>query len=77
MTGIFSHSHAAENLQNDAAPDLEFLEFLGQFETDSGEWIDPDSLIHGIAVRFHRFHSRFYPLSVEWVRSLVSYFFII
>lgn len=22
-------------------PDLEFLEFLGSWETDSGEWVDP------------------------------------
>ena len=26
-------------------PDLEFLEFLGQFESDEGEWIDPGSLL--------------------------------
>lgn len=26
-------------------PDLEFLEFLGQFETDDGLWIDPGSLL--------------------------------
>lgn len=26
-------------------PDLEFLEFLGQFETDDGQWIDPGSLL--------------------------------
>jgi hypothetical protein len=26
------------------APDLEFLEFLGQFETDDGEWIGPTIL---------------------------------
>jgi len=24
---------------------MELLEFLGQFETDAGEWIDPDSLL--------------------------------
>jgi len=28
-----------------ALPDLEFLEFLGQFETDNGEWVDPGSLL--------------------------------
>lgn len=28
-----------------AQPDLEFLEFLGQFETDDGQWIDPGSLL--------------------------------
>lgn len=26
-------------------PDLEFLEFLGSFETKSGEWIDPTELM--------------------------------
>ncbi len=26
-------------------PDLEFLEFLGQFESDNGEWIEPESLL--------------------------------
>ena len=31
----------AENPQELEAPDLEFLEFLGQFETEAGEWIGP------------------------------------
>ncbi|MEX0962634.1 MAG: hypothetical protein WDZ52_01145 [Pseudohongiellaceae bacterium] len=39
-----TNTYAAENEQEEAAPDLEFLEFLGQFETDAGEWIDPESL---------------------------------
>jgi hypothetical protein len=26
-------------------PSLEFIEFLGSFETDAGEWIDPTELI--------------------------------
>ncbi len=25
-------------------PSLEFLEFLGEFETEEGEWIDPEEL---------------------------------
>lgn len=45
MTGALSNTIAAENEQSEDAPDLEFLEFLGQFETDAGEWIDPDSLL--------------------------------
>jgi len=45
MSGALSNAVAAENEQNGTAPDLEFLEFLGQFETDAGEWIDPDSLL--------------------------------
>jgi len=28
-----------------APPTLEFIEFLGSFETDAGEWIDPTELI--------------------------------
>lgn len=45
MAGTLSNTVAAENEQSEDAPDLEFLEFLGQFETDAGEWIDPDSLL--------------------------------
>lgn len=45
MSGLISSTHAAENEQDVTEPDLEFLEFLGQFETDAGEWIDPDSLL--------------------------------
>lgn len=26
-------------------PDLEMLEFLGQFATDDGDWVEPDSLL--------------------------------
>ncbi|GJM12321.1 MAG: hypothetical protein DHS20C12_07240 [Pseudohongiella sp.] len=45
MTGFVSSTFAAENEQSEESPDLEFLEFLGTFETDAGEWIDPDSLL--------------------------------
>ena len=45
MTGIFSNALAAENEQEESVPDLEFLEFLGRFETDAGEWVDPGSLL--------------------------------
>lgn len=44
LAGFISNSFAAEDAASDDMPDLEFLEFLGQFETDAGEWIDPDSL---------------------------------
>lgn len=27
-----------------SAPSLEFLEYLGEFETDEGEWVDPEEL---------------------------------
>ncbi len=47
ITGVLSNASAAENEQTETVPDLEFLEFLGQFETDAGEWIDPDSLLSG------------------------------
>ncbi|MFK7864768.1 MAG: hypothetical protein AB8B95_11145 [Pseudohongiellaceae bacterium] len=37
---------AAEDASTDIEmPDLELLEFLGQFATDEGEWLDPDSLL--------------------------------
>lgn len=50
ITGLLPTAmHAAENEALDGSestlPDLEFLEFLGQFETDNGEWIDPGSLL--------------------------------
>jgi len=31
--------------ENEQTPDLELLEFLGQFQTDAGEWIAPASLL--------------------------------
>lgn len=41
--------HAAEidasQTGDNAIPDLEFLEFLGQFETDEGQWISPGNLM--------------------------------
>ena len=40
-----SNQSDAENPQEQEAPDLEFLEFLGQFETEAGEWIGPESLL--------------------------------
>jgi hypothetical protein len=44
-----STSYGGQEEQNTTGnpdmPDLEFLEFLGQFETDEGEWIDPGSLM--------------------------------
>ena len=30
--------------QTDAIPSVEFLEFLGEWQTDEGEWIDPEEL---------------------------------
>lgn len=49
ITGLVSNTHGAEaeqiDLNNTLTPDLEFLEFLGQFETDAGEWIYPDKLL--------------------------------
>lgn len=39
--------NAAEDDANgtQAMPNLEFLEFLGSFATEEGEWIDPNSLL--------------------------------
>ena len=38
--------HVRENApkENTEMPSLEFLEFLGDWETDDGEWIDPEEL---------------------------------
>jgi hypothetical protein len=35
----------ASQTGDNAMPDLEFLEFLGQFETDEGQWISPGNLM--------------------------------
>ncbi len=45
MTAVQGAENEQTNEQNGNLPDLEFLEFLGQFETDEGEWIDPGSLL--------------------------------
>ena len=37
----------AEEFANDEQqiiPDMDFLEFLGEWETEQGEWIDPETL---------------------------------
>ncbi len=33
----------ADNYTDATRPSLEFLEFLGEWETKSGDWIDPES----------------------------------
>ena len=33
-----------ENTEDTEMPSLELLEFLGDWETDDGEWIDPEEL---------------------------------
>jgi len=35
---------AREESENTEMPSLEFLEFLGDWETEDGEWIDPEEL---------------------------------
>ena len=37
MTSLF----AEEQKNNEAMPSIEFLEFLGEWETEDDEWIDP------------------------------------
>ena len=40
-------SSLAEEITNDeqqTAPSIDFLEFLGEWETEQGEWIDPETL---------------------------------
>ncbi len=41
MTLHISTLHA-ENLVQDEAPAIDFLEFLGEWETSEGEWLDPN-----------------------------------
>ena len=45
VPAAFAAENAATGNVDDTQPDLEFLEFLGQFETDDGQWIDPGSLL--------------------------------
>ena len=33
-----------KSIEDTEMPSLEFLEFLGDWETDDGEWIDPEEL---------------------------------
>lgn len=37
MTSLF----AKETIENEAMPSMAFLEFIGDWETDEGEWFDP------------------------------------
>ena len=41
FTMIIGTGFAAENDIREENPSLEFLEFLGSFETENGQWIDP------------------------------------
>ncbi len=34
----------AKALNEEQEPDMELLEFLGEWETEDGEWLDPTSL---------------------------------
>lgn len=45
LSPAYSAEQALDESENAELPDLEFLEFLGSFETDEGEWIDPGSLL--------------------------------
>lgn len=37
-------SNEGQNNSSDTSPSLELLEYLGEFETEDGEWIDPEEL---------------------------------
>ena len=39
----------AKALDEEPEPDMALLEFLGEWETDDGEWLDPTSLEDQIA----------------------------
>lgn len=49
LLGLISTVQGADNETSTSTepnlPDLEFLEFLGQFETDNGEWVAPGILM--------------------------------
>ena len=49
LLGLISTVQGADNETGTSTepnlPDLEFLEFLGQFETDNGEWVAPGMLM--------------------------------
>lgn len=45
-TPVFAQEpgQAGDKSEDTEMPSLEFLEFLGDWETDDGEWIDPEEL---------------------------------
>ncbi len=45
-TPVFAQEpgQARDSSEDTEMPSLEFLEFLGHWETDDGEWIDPEEL---------------------------------
>ncbi|MEX2131729.1 MAG: hypothetical protein WD772_09590 [Pseudohongiellaceae bacterium] len=43
---VYAADNNSADLQGNV-PSLEFLEFLGQWETDEGEWLPPEQLIEG------------------------------
>ena len=49
LLGVTLNSQAAENQTNDQpenlGPDLELLEFLGSFQTEDGEYMDPSMML--------------------------------
>lgn len=47
LLGHFNCAQAAEDGQTIESPDIELLEFLGSFQTEQGEWIEPESLLTG------------------------------
>ena len=44
MMIIFSPLLQAETQRDEESPTLELLEFLGEWETSDGEWLDPTEL---------------------------------
>ena len=49
---------AAAHAQDNDSPSMEFLEFLGEFQTDEGEWIDPLNLLDMEQSETNRDHER-------------------
>lgn len=44
MLPLLQFTLHAEEQETKEVPSIEFLEFLGEWQTDEGEWIDPEDM---------------------------------
>lgn len=42
LMALYSSMLVAQEVAKDEMPVLDFIEFLGEWETEEGEWIDPN-----------------------------------
>ncbi len=42
---VYAAEETSDSQEAPLLPDIELLEFLGSFQTDNGEWIEPESLL--------------------------------